>query len=84
MNGECGAIHVIVAFDHFAVVTHQDQVRNAYVAEVHSERIHPEMIGQNRVARGNVAGDSFAETECSEQAERSGEALFAVQALFFE
>src|SRR6185437_3984472 len=70
-----------IAFDDFAAVVDQNQVRGADLREVHAERVHPEPIGALRVAHGDMAGDAFAETEAAEQAEGAGEANFAMAAL---
>ena len=51
---------------------------------MHPERVDPEVIGVLGVARRDVAGDALVEAELPEQAERGGEALLAVQALFLD
>jgi len=47
----------------FAAMIHQDQVRDADFSEVLAERVDPEVIGQLRIAGGDMAGDSLVETE---------------------
>jgi hypothetical protein len=49
---------------------------------VDAERVDPEIIGLLGIARGNVAGNSFIESESREQAETRCEAFFAVPAFF--
>ncbi len=51
------------------------------VAEVHAERIHPEVVEPLGVPGGDVAGHPLVEPELREQAERGGQALLAVEAL---
>ena len=61
---------------------YQNQIGDANLAEVHAERVHPEMIEPLRIAGGDVAGDAFVKTEAGEQTKRGGEPLHAVTALF--
>jgi len=82
MNGEGGEIDFSAAFDDLAGMIYQNQVRGANPAEVQPERVHPEMIEAFGIACGDVASDAFVEAKFSEEAERSGEALFAVAAFF--
>jgi len=49
---------------------------------MHAERIHPEMIFPLGIARRDVAGYSFAETEFAEEAKRRGQTLLSMQTLF--
>ncbi len=84
VDGERGLVQRSVALDDRAVVAHQHQVADADVAEVHAERIDPEVIGQLRVARGDVPRDALVEAEAAEQAERRRQVLFAVQPLFLD
>jgi hypothetical protein len=49
---------------------------------VHPERIHPKVVFEFGIARGDVAGNSFAETEFGKNPKRGGKALFAMQTLF--
>ena len=44
-----------------------------------AERVHPEVVEQLRVPRGDVAGHALVEPELPEQAERGGQALLAVR-----
>jgi hypothetical protein len=46
-----------------------------------AKRIDPEVIGQLRIAGGNVASHAFVETEAGEKTKRSGQLLFPVLAL---
>src|SRR2546425_737610 len=61
---------------------YQNQIGDANLAEVHAERVHPEMIEPLRIAGGDMAGDAFVKTEAGEQTKRGGEPLHAVTALF--
>ncbi len=81
VNGEGCAVDRILPFHHLAVVVYQNQIGDANLAEVHAERIDPEMIEVFGVAGGDVSGDAFIESEAREQAEGSGQALLAVLAL---
>ena len=83
VNGERGLVHRQIAFDDGAVVTHQQQVADPNVAEVHAERVHPEVVGEFRVACGDVPGHALVEAELAEQPERRGEVLLAVQTFLF-
>jgi hypothetical protein len=68
VNGKGGTVDRVFSLDHFAAIVHQDQVRDADLAEVHPKRIDPEMIQTLGVARGNVSRHSFIETEAREEA----------------
>src|SRR5260370_33794346 len=82
VDGEGGEIDFRAAFDDVSGVIHQNQVRGANLAEVHAERVHPEMIETLRIAGSDVAGDAFVKAESGEEAKRGGEPLLAVSALF--
>ena len=84
MDGERGLVQRSVALDDRAVMAHQQQVAHPDVPEVHAERIDPEVIGQLRIACGDVARDALVEAEAAEQAERRRQVLFAVQTLLFD
>ena len=64
-----------------ALVVDQDEVAHADLLEVHAEGVHPEVVGQLRVAGGDVTGDAFVEAELAEQPEAGGQPLLAVAAL---
>ena len=59
-----------VALDDLALVVDEEQVGHPDVAEVHAERVDPEVVEQLGVAGGDVAGDALVEPELAEQAER--------------
>src|SRR5215469_17994412 len=80
MNRESGNIYGTVAFDDCAFRIHEDQIGSANLRKMHAKRIHPEMVGALRIARGDVPGHAFVETELGKQAEGGGEALLAVAA----
>ena len=67
--------------DDRAVVVDAHQVGDRDQAEVDAERVQPEPVGELGVAHGDVAGHALAEPEATEQPERGGEALLAVDAL---
>ena len=84
VDRERRGVHALVAFDHLPVVVHEQQVGHRDLAEVHCERIDPEVVEQLGVARRDVAGDAFVEPVAREPAERGGEALLTVQPFGFE
>jgi hypothetical protein len=81
MDGECRRVDRSVPDDDFAGVAHENQVGDADMAEAHGEGVHPEVIGQFRVACRDVAGDTLGEAEATEQPQRAGQLLLAVQPL---
>ena len=82
MNRERSFVDRHVPFDHPPAPVHQNQVGNADVREVNSERVDPEAIGPFRIACRDVPGYAFAESELGEEAEGAREPLLAVQSLF--
>src|SRR5882757_10243198 len=84
MDRERGLIHRQIALDDLAVVAHQQQVADADVPEVHAERVHPEVVGQLGIARGDVPGDALVEAETTKEPERGGEVLLAVEPLLLD
>src|SRR3989442_3694525 len=84
VNRKGRGIQGILAFHHLAAMIHQDQVRDADLAEVHPERIHPEVIPAFWIAGGDVACHSFVEAEAGKEPEGSGKPLFAMLSLLFE
>jgi hypothetical protein len=81
VDRESSPVHGGGSLHYFAAMIDQDQVRHADLAEVLSVGIDPEVIGQLRIAGGNVAGHTFVETEAGEKPERSSQLLFPVLAL---
>ena len=79
VDHERGTIDRLRAVHDVARVVDQDEVADAHVAEALAERVDPEAVGELGVAHGDVAGDAFAETEPSEDAQRTGELLLAMQ-----
>ena len=55
------------ALDDLALVVHEDEVGGPDVAEVHAERVHPEVVGQLGVAGRDVAGDALVEADRAAQ-----------------
>src|ERR1700756_3866688 len=82
VNRKCRSVYRVVAFDDLAAMVHQNQVRRAYLAEMHPERVHPEMVQPLGVAGRDVAGHSFIKFETRKEAKRGGKHAFAMQALF--
>src|SRR5665213_989154 len=81
VDGECRDVDRLVPVHDLALVVDQDQVRGPDMAEVHTERIDPEMVGSFGVACRDVAGHPLVEAELREEAEGGGQALLAVDAL---
>jgi hypothetical protein len=82
VNREGGGIDGVVAFHDFAMLIYQHEIRDANSSEVNAEGIDPEMIGVFGIASGDVAGDTFVVPVAGEEAERGGEALFAMTPFF--
>src|SRR5580704_16844397 len=81
VNRKCRCVHRMFSFDDLAAMVHQNQIRRADLAEVHPERIHPEMIQLFRVASGDVTGNSFIKSKTRKEAKRCGKHAFAMQTL---
>src|ERR1700735_657217 len=81
VDGKSRGIDGIFSLDNFAVVIHQNQVGRFYLAKVHSERVHPEMVELFRIARSDMTGYSFVESELRKKPKRGGQHLFAMTAL---
>ena len=81
VDGECGNVYRPVTLDHLTLVVDEDEVGGPDVAEVHPERIDPEVVSPLGIASGDVAGHPFVKTKFGEQTEGGGQALLAVQAL---
>ena len=82
MDLEAGQVDRLVADDDSAVMVDEQQVRDADMAEIHAERVDPEMVGPFRVAHGDVAGGAMVEAVMGEEAQAGGEAAFTEQADF--
>ena len=81
VDGEGGAVDRPVALDDLALVVEQHQVADPDVGEGLAERVDPEVVGQLRVAGGDVPGDALLVAEVGEEPEGGGQALLAVEAL---
>ena len=81
VDGEGSRVDRTVALDDLAGVADEDQVRDPDVAEAHAEGVHPEVVGQFGVARRDVPGHALGEPEATEEPQRAGQLLLAVQAL---
>ena len=84
MDRERSGIDRLIPLDHLALLINQDQVRNPNLSEVEAKGIDPETFRVFGVADGDMAGNALVKTEPGEQAERGGEPLLAVAALFLE
>ncbi|MEY4362599.1 MAG: hypothetical protein RL391_1905, partial [Actinomycetota bacterium] len=84
VDHECRPIHRHVAMDDFAMMIHEEKIADPHVAERQTERIDPEVIGLLGVAHGDVAGHALSETEPTEDAQGTGQALLAIEALLLE
>src|SRR5262245_9753954 len=84
MNREGGGVDHVSAFDDLAFVVDQDQIRDANLAEIHAERIDPEMVRLFGVARSDVPRDAFVKSEFGEETERRCQSPFPVQPLLFD
>ena len=84
MDRERGLVERPLALDDRALVADEQQVADPDVAEVHAERIDPEVVGQLGVAGGDVAGHALVEAESAEESEGRGEVLLSVQPFLFD
>src|ERR1700726_1485186 len=62
VNRKRRSIYRMLALDDLAAMVHQNQIRRADLAEVHPERVHPEMVQSFRIAGRDVTGYSFIES----------------------
>ena len=81
MNGIRGGVNGPRALDNLAGVIDKDQVGDANAAEINRQRIHPEMISQDRVAYRDVSANAVIEAVMRKDPVGGGEALLAMQAL---
>src|SRR5689334_6005903 len=84
VNRERSGIDRIIALDHLARFIDQNEIRRANMSEVHAERIHPKARRELGVARGDMPGDAFVESESREESEGCREALFTMPPLLGE
>jgi len=63
VNCESRSIHRVLPFHDLTLVIYQNQVRDTNLAEVHAKRIYPKVIAAFRITGGDMAGDSFIESE---------------------
>jgi hypothetical protein len=84
MNGERGLVDRTAALHNLAVVVDEQQIRHAYVPEVHAERVDPEVVGQLWIAGRDVAGHALVEPETAEEPEPGRQSLFAMAAFVFD
>src|ERR1700674_5231913 len=81
MDGERGEVDRPRALHDGAGVIDEDQIAHPNLPETHPERVHPESVGVLWITGGDVSGDTLVEAETTEDPERSGEPLLAVEAL---
>ena len=79
VDGKSRSIYRIISFDYIAAMIHQNQIGRANLAEVHAERIHPEMVELLRIARRDVPGNSFIESETRKEPKCGGQHPLAMQ-----
>ena len=84
VDGEGCGIERPGALDDGALVVDQQEILDPDLAEAHAERVHPEVVRQLGVARGDVPGRPLTEPEPTEQAEGGGQALLAVPTLLLD
>src|SRR5262245_13440996 len=84
VDGEGGDVDRGAALDDLAFMVDQDQVGDPNLAEIHAERVDPEMVMFFRVARRDVPRDAFVEPEFGEEAQGGGQPLFPMQPLFLD
>ena len=72
------------AVDHLALVVDEEQVADAHVPEAEAERVDPEVVGELRVANGDVAGDALSEAQAAEDPQRTGQLVLAVLTLVLD
>jgi hypothetical protein len=71
----------VLALDDLPMMIHQDQVGRADLAEMHPERIYPEMVEAFGVAGRDMAGYAFIKFETRKEAKCGGKHALAMQAL---
>ena len=81
VDGERRLVDGAVAHDDPTVVADEYQVRDLDLGEGDAQRIHPEVVGELRVAGGDVTGHALVEAELAEYPEGRGQPLLAMQAL---
>jgi hypothetical protein len=81
MDRESRLIDMEAALHHLPRPVRQHQVADPDMRERHPEGVHPEMVGELRIAGGDVAGHPLVVAELPEGAQRGGQALLAVAAL---
>ena len=84
VNGEGSSIERPVTDHNFSRVIDTDQVAGLEHREVQTEGVHPEPIGELRVADGDVPGSALVVAELGEQPEARGQTLLAVEAFVFD
>src|SRR3984893_4073806 len=82
MDREGRSIHRVFSFHDLALMIHKNQIPGANLAEMHADRIDPEMIEFFGIAGGDMSRDAFVEPKTREKPEGSGEHSLAVQSLF--
>ncbi len=45
----------------------QQEIRHAHMAEIHTQRVNPEMVGPFRIAHGDMAGRAMIKPKMREQ-----------------
>ena len=78
VDGKRGAVQASVSLHYVAAIVHQNQIRDPHLAEVLPKGIDPKMIGQLRIAGGDVACHALVESESREQAEGCSQPLLSM------
>ena len=68
-----------IALDHLTLVVDQNEVGHPDVAEMHAERIDPEVIEPLGITGGDVPGHPLVEAELGEEPKPRRQALLAME-----
>lgn len=82
VDGEGRSVDGLAALRDPALLIDQDQIRHLDLAEVHAQRVQPEVIREYGVPDTDVSSDALVVAAVGEYAEGRREVLFAVMALF--
>ena len=84
MDRERGAVERPVAVDDLTAMVDEQQISHANHLEVHPERVDPEVVEELGIARGDVTGGAFVESEVPEQSESGRQVLLAIPAFVLD
>lgn len=80
MQDEPCTVHCVIAFNHGALVVHQDQVGHFHFGEMHAHRVGPVQFGPLRVADCQMAGEAVVKALQRKGAAGGDQAFLAVLA----